>query len=126
MKAQNDAAITAATTAWPQGHTYRVGEVPDNPATPYNVVSVDSGVSRNYRTASRSTSAQRRIVVQSVGATYNEAAFAVEKADAAFLDKRLTAGATPARREIAGNVQRDPDGGVLMYALNTYTYTTPA
>ena len=126
MKAQNDAAIAAAIAAWPGGQTYRVGEVPKLPATPYNVVSVDAGSPSNYRHGSRSTSRTWRIVVQSVGDTFNEAAFAVEKAEAAFLDQRISAGTTPARREIAGSIQRDPDGGVLMYALNTYTYTTPA
>ena len=125
MKAQNDAAVAAAVAAWPGGHTYRTGEVPANPVTPYNVVSVDAGSPRNYRHGSQSSSRLWRVVVQSVGDTFNEAAFAVEKADAAFLDKRV-AGGTPARREIAGSVQRDPDGGVLFYCLNTYTYTTPA
>ena len=125
MRTQNDAAIAAALAAWPTGHTYKTGEVPETPATPYNVVSIDAGTPANYRHASRSTSRTWRIVVQSVGATFNEAAFAVEKADAAFLDKRV-AGGTPARREITGTVQRDPDGGGLMYALNTYLYTTPA
>jgi len=125
MRTQNDAALAAATAAWSTGHTYRTGEVPTNPATPYNIVSVDAGLPSNYRHGSRSTSRAWRIVVQSVGDTFNEAAFAVEKADAAFLDQRISAGATPARREIAGSIQRDPDGGVLMYALTTYAYATP-
>jgi len=125
MKAQNDAAIAAAIAAWPGGQTYRVGEVPKLPATPYNVVSVDAGSPSNYRHGSRSTSRLRRIVVQSVGDTFNEAAFAAEKGEAAFLDKRIGNG-TPCRRDLAGSVQRDPNGGVLFYCLNTYTYTTPA
>lgn len=127
MKAETDAAVAAAKAAWPQGRTYRVGEVPPSPVTPYNVVSVDSGLARNYRRASRASSRHHRLSVQSVGATVGETQFAVEKAQTAFLDKRLTlAGhtATPCREETSADVQRDPDGGVMFYALQTFTFTT--
>jgi hypothetical protein len=124
VRSLNDAAVTAARTAWTGGHVYRVGEVPANPATPYLVVSVDSGTARNYRKASVASSRYWRLSAQAVGDTYNEAAFAAEKAAAAFLDKRVTGSCTPCREETAADVQRDPDGGVLMYALLTYTFTT--
>ena len=127
MKAHNDAAVSALQAAWAAGRTYRVGEVPNKPVTPYNVVSVSAGGPRNYRVGSVHTAKFFRLSVQSVGATYNEAAFAVEKAALAFLDRRLTVSGqdcTPARLESPANVQRDPDGGVLMYALSTYTFTS--
>lgn len=63
MKAETDAAIAAAVAEWPLGHTYRVGEVPDNPPTPYNVVGVDSGLSRNYRKGSTASSTLHRVSV---------------------------------------------------------------
>lgn len=129
MKAENDAAVAALEAAWPAGHVYRVGAVPTTsaPPTPYAVVSVDSGLRRNYRGSSSATSRYYRISVQCVGASYDQAAFAAERADVAFLDNRLTiAGfaATPCRDETATSIQRDPDGGVRMYGLRTYTFTT--
>lgn len=124
MKAENDAAIAQLTAAGAQ-RVYPVGGVPASPVTPYWVVSVDSGTSVNYRVGSVATSSALRVVVQLFGKTFNEAAFAAEKADAAFLDKRLSGvSTTPCRREIATNVQRDPDGGALMYGLHTYTSTS--
>lgn len=128
MREINDAAVAALGAAWVADRVYRVGQLDDlaaAPSTPYAIVSVDSGMPRNYRTGSRHSSKFYRIAVQVVGDTYNEAAFAAEKADDAFLDKRLTVTGyvcTPCRREVT-NIQRDPDGGVLMYGLTTYTFT---
>ena len=123
MKALNDAAVAALEAIWAPGRVYRIGELDGIPATPYAVVGVDSGAKRNYRAGSRATSQAHRLTVQVVGASYNEAAFAVEKADAAFLDKRITADCTPCRRGVGTSIDRDPDGGALMYGLSTYTFT---
>ena len=123
MKALNDAAVAALEAVWAPGRVYRIGKVGDLPDTPYVVVGVDSGVNQNYRTGSRATSQAHRITVQVVGESYNEAAFAAEKADEAFLDKRITPDCTPCRRDVGTSIQRDPDGGALMYGLSTYTFT---
>ena len=127
MKAEIDAAVAALQATWPQGRTYRVGAVPTNPVTPYNVVSVDSGISRNYRRAAGASSRLHRLSVQSVGRDAAEIAFAVERAQTAFLDKRLAVAgkaATPCREETPADVQRDPDGGVLLYAFQSFQFTT--
>lgn len=124
MRAETDAAIAQLVAAG-VARVYRIGAVPTSPVTPYCVLSVDAGSPRNYRTGSVATSRARRIAVQVVGKDYTEAAWAAEKADAAFLHKRLTGvNSTPCRREIATTIQRDPDGGALMYGLSTYTLTT--
>lgn len=127
MKAETDAAIAAAVAAWPQGRTYRVGDVPPSPVTPYNVIGVDSGLSRNYRKGSVASSRLHRLSVQSVGATVGEVVFAVEKARAAFLDQRIPVSGyvtTPCREETAADVQRDPDGSVLLYAFQSFKFTS--
>lgn len=122
MQAETDAAVAALQEVWTGAQVHKVGEVPSMPATPYAVVSVSAGVPRNYRAGSASTTASRRLSVQYVGRDYDECAFAVEKGDAAFLGKRITPERTPCRRELEPSIQRDPDGGVLMYALGTFTY----
>lgn len=127
MKSETDAAVAAAVAAWPQGRTYRVGEVPPSPVTPYNVVGVDSGLSRNYRKGSTASSRLHRLSVQSVGKDATEVIIAIEHARAAFLDQRLPvsgAATTPCREETAADVQRDPDGGALLYAFHSYKFTT--
>lgn len=109
---------------------YPAGQVPDKPATPYAVVAVGVGAPRGYRLAAAHGNQVHRISVQCFGATYNECAFVVDKADAALLDVALEAPAyetSRCRRELATEIRRDPDGEVLMYALLTYTFTaTPA
>jgi hypothetical protein len=122
VKAETDAAVAALTAVWTAGQVHKVGAVPDSPATPYAVVSVSAGIPQNYRGGSAATTTARRVAVQYVGRTYDECAFAVQKGDAAFLGKRISPANTPCRREIEPTIQRDPDGGALMYALGTFTY----
>ncbi len=125
MRVENAGAIAQLVAAGVQ-RAYPVGGVPTSPVTPYCVVSVDSGALQNYRVGSRATSRFTRIAVQLFGRTFDEAAFVAEKSDLAFEDKPLTVtglDTTPCRREIATNIQRDPDGGSLMYGLHTYTFT---
>ena len=127
MKAETDAAVAALQAAWPIGRVYRVGDVPSNPVTPYVVLGVDSGASVTRRHASSGSSRLHRISAQSVGVDMAELTQAVEASTAAFLDKRLTVAGratTPCREELAADPQRDPDGGALLYALQTFTFTT--
>lgn len=124
MKAEQDAVIAALTAAWPQGRVYNVGAVPASPVTPYVVVSVASGTPAKYRLGSKVSSSLFRAVIQNFGKSYGETSFAAEKADAALLDKRITAAHTPCRREVATSVIRDPDGGSLLMTVHTYTFTT--
>lgn len=127
MRAENDAALERLRAVWSAGKVYAVGDAIDKDTTPYAIVSVDSGLRINYRRSSRAVNRTHRISVQVVGDTYREAAFAAEKADAAFLDHSLAvtgARATPCRDETATDLQRDPDGGVLIYGLRTYTFLT--
>lgn len=126
MREVLDAAETRQVAVWLDARVHRAGEVPASPVTPYNVISCDSGMPENYRIIAQHGSRQFRVIVQSVGATVGECAFAIEKADAAFLDHALTVDgfdAAPCRLEIPGSPRRDQDAGGLMYALSTYTFT---
>lgn len=129
MKAENVAALAAARAAWnvtpPQTHP--AGGVPTSPTTPYNVISVTSGAPGNYR-ARFHGSKKHYIVVQSVGKTVDEVAFAVDKADAAFEDKALVVAGfdcTEAGGEdrTASTVIRDPDAGGLLTCTVLYPFT---
>lgn len=104
---------------------HRPGEVGDNPATGYAVVSVSSGSAENYALCGSHGSRGYRIVVQAVGKDVDEVAYVVDKADAAFLDHRLTVtgyDTTPARSEIASPIIRDPDAGVYLTCTLTFTF----
>lgn len=128
MKAFNTAAVAAAEAAWNAQQVHKVGEVPASPATPYTVLSVTSGRPENYRTHGKHGSKSYRIVAQMVGRTYDEVAFAVEKTDAAFEDKRLTGvtgydcGPCVGDERVASPVIRDPDGGVLLSCTVLYPF----
>lgn len=127
MRAFAAAALAAYEAAWTPERVHRAGEVPTPPPPgAYGVLSVSSGSAENYRACGAHGSRSYRIVVQAVGKDVDEVGFAVDKADAAFLDKRLTVAGydtTPARPEVSSPIIRDPDGGVLLSATLTYTFT---
>lgn len=119
------AVVAAAVAAWPQGRVFKLGEVPSSPVYPYNVVGCDAGRPGDYRVSASHGSRLVRVTVQSVGRTFDEAGFAVERGEAAFLDQPLTVDGwvtTPGRVEITPVVTRDPDGGGVLYALATYLF----
>lgn len=112
--------------AWRTEQVHLAGEVPANPEMPYNSLSCDSGLPGDYLMTADHGSRSFRLAVQSVGTDADECAFAIEKADAAFLDQALTVAGfkvSKARLEIAGSPRRDLDAGGLMVALSTYTFT---
>ena len=126
MKAQQDATTAALRAAWPQGWVYDVGSVPASPVTPYIDVAVTLGTPVNYRAGSRTSARTYRATVRSFGRTFGEVSFAAEKADVALLDERIGADCSPCRAEVATSVIRDPDGGGLLMAVRTYTFTKHA
>jgi hypothetical protein len=115
------AALTAAAGAVP---VYDLGAVPTSPATPYMVLSTDSGLPLNRRVGATSTSRLVRAAVQFFGRTYAEVAICAEKADAALEGRSLTvAGKTVrSRRDVTATVGRDPDAGGLLYGMHAYTF----
>lgn len=125
MRAEQDATTAALRASWPGGRTYNVGEVA-SPVTPYLDVAVSLGTPVNYRAGSRTAARTYRATVRSFGRTFAEVAFAAEKADAALLDERITAEHSPCRAEVATGVIRDPDGGGLLMAVRTYTFSKHA
>ena len=126
MDAFQDAAVAAAVAAWRVEQVHEVGKVPATPQMPYLVMSVSSGSVENYLLSADHGSRSYRIVAQAVGKTASEVAFAVEKVDEAYLDKSLTVAGfdcSPCRPEVSSPVIRDPDGGSLLSATVTYTFT---
>ena len=126
MREFNAAALAALEAVIPAARVHRVGEVPAEPVTGYAVVSVSSGSAENYRNCGEHGSRSYRIVVQAIGKTIDEVAWVVDKADAAFLDKRLALtgyDTTPAAAEVASPVIRDPDAGAYLSVTLTYTFT---
>jgi hypothetical protein len=124
------AALAAAKAAWnvTPTQTYEIGDVAPSPATPYNVVGVTSPAARNKRGDGTTGSKGYSITVQSVGRTASEVAFAVEKGEAAFLDKRLTVSgfdvSAPDPDEVVSSpVIRDPDAGGLLVCTVVYPIT---
>lgn len=130
MKAFQDAAVARYESTWLADRVHEVGAVPASPPTPYGVVSVTSGAGTHYRVGAHGGSTSRRAVVQCVGKTAGEVAFAVEKAEAAYLGHRLAVAGhacTPMRSEVSSPVIRDPDGGALLTCTLTFTFSsTPA
>ena len=126
MREFQTALMTALEGAWNTTQVHAVGDVPGTPVTPYLVASVGSGGSVDYRFTGESGSSGYRVAVQAVGKTTGEVGFAVEKSDAALLDKSLTVAGfdcTPCRAEASSAVIRDPDGGVYLTCTLTYTFT---
>ena len=126
MRDFNDAAKARLGSVWNANQSYLPGEVGDSPATPYGIVSVSTGMGTAYRLTADHGALSMRIVVQSIGRDAEEVGFAVEKADAAFLDQRLSVSGydcTPALAEASSQIIRDPDGGVLLSVTQTYTFT---
>lgn len=127
MKAFNTAAVAAAEAAWNTAQVHKLGEVPANPTTPHLIVSVTSGDPGNYR-ARFHGSKSHSVVAQAVGRNFDEVAFAVEKADAAFEDEALVVAGfdcTEAGGEdrVSSTVIRDPDGGGLLTCTVLYPFT---
>lgn len=123
-----DAAVARAAAVWPQGRVYALGDVPELPGTPYVVLSVTSGAPGNYRLNVEHGSKGYRIVVQAVGKTLHEVAFAVDKVDAAFEDQRLVVAGfdtTPAAGDerVSSPVIRDADAGGLLTCTVLYPFT---
>jgi hypothetical protein len=119
-------AVTAAEAVWNANQVHAAGEVPGSPVTPYLALSVTAPGDTNYRAGGRGGSQSAWTVVQAVGKTANEVDFAVTKADAAFLGKRLTVTgkkATPARRDAPSTIIRDPDAGGLLTCTLVYRFT---
>lgn len=116
-------AVGAAETAWNANQVHETGGVPTNPVTPYLVLSVTAPGDTNYRAGGRSGSRSAWVVVQAVGKSAAEVDFAIVKADAAFLGKRLS-GSTPARRDDPSTVIRDPDAGGLLTCTLVYRFAT--
>ncbi|WP_159540865.1 hypothetical protein [Aeromicrobium sp. 9AM] len=118
--------MAALVAAWRPESVFAGGEVPLAPSTPYNVVSASSGSAENYSLSAQFGSRSYRIAVQAFGETAGEVDFAVAKADAAFLDKKLTVTGwdlTTAQVEAASPLLRDTDIGELLYKTVTYTLT---
>lgn len=122
MKAEQDAVVAALKAAWPQGRVYNVGDVPPNPVTPYQVVSVAPGDPRNYKVGSRHTAKFYRAAVQNFGRNFAEVSFASARAETALLDERPAVGYAPARREVATPITRDADAEGLLMVVHTYTF----
>ena len=130
MKELHAAALPAGRAAWNAQQVHEVGKVPGSPTTPYNVLSVTAPGDTNPRRGGRSGSQSAWVVVQAVGKTAGEVGFAVDKADAAFLGKRLTVAGRdtrPSIRNEPSTVIRDPDAGGLLTCTLIYRFTlTPA
>lgn len=133
MKALQVAAVARAEAVWNAAQVHEIGGVPDSPTTPYLAVSVTGpGPGGSARSGgSNGGSAMHRTVVQAVGRTAGEVAFAVEKATAAFVGHRLTVAGSrctaPRDPEVASPVIRDPDAGGLLTCTLTFPFAvTPA
>ena len=125
MRALNAAAVARAEAVWIAERVHEIGEVPDSPATPYVAISASAGSTENHRNDGTHGSRGHRIVAQAVGRTVGEVGFAVEKAEAAFLDHRLAVpgfDTTPATVEVASPIIRDPDAGAYLLCTLTFTF----
>jgi hypothetical protein len=120
-------AIAAAEAVWNADQVHETGSVPTNPVTPYLVLSATAPGDTNYRAGGRSGSQAAWIVVQAVGDDAGEVEFAIDKADAAFLGKRLAVPgrkSTKALRDTPSPLVRDPDAGGLVSCTLVYRFTT--
>lgn len=125
MRAFQAAAVARARDFSGAVLVYDLGAVSKKPATPYLEVGVSSGSGQNTLLHGVHGGNEYRVTVRAVGDSYNEAAFAVEKAEAAFKSQRLVVGGfdtTPCQGQVASPVIRDPDGGVLFSCLLTYVF----
>ena len=115
-------AVSTAEAVWNANQVHEVGGVPGSPLTPYLALSVTAPGDTNYRAGGRSGSRSGWVVAQAVGKTAGEVEFAIAKADAAFLGKRLN-GSTPAVRDSPSTLIRDPDAGGLLTCTLVYRFT---
>lgn len=127
MEAENAAALAAARAAWNATQVWPTGGVPTTPTTPYLVVSVTAGAGQSYTLDTSYGVKAYRVVVQAVGKTIGEVSRAIDKADVAFEDKRLTIpgmDCTPlaGSERVASPVIRDPDGGGLLTCTVLYPF----
>lgn len=133
MKAIHAAALARAEAVWNATQVHEIGGVPASPVTPYLALSVTGpGPGGSARSGgSNGGAAVHRTVVQAVGRTAGEVAFAVEKATAAFVGHRLVVAGkrttAPRDAEVASPVIRDPDAGGLLTCTLTFPFAvTPA
>lgn len=127
MRAETDAALARYRAVWKSAQVHEAGKVPASPVTPYASVSVSAGGAGNYNNAAQHGSRSYRIVAQIVGKSVTEVALAVEGAEAAYLDQRLTIAdldTTPCLNPIATDPYRDPDAGGLLTCTLVYTFNT--
>lgn len=117
-------AVAAAEAAWNANQVHETGDVPGSPVTPYLVLSVTAPGDTNHRVGGRGGSQAAWTVVQAVGKKAAEVEFAVAKADAAFLGKRLTTASSPSRRDDPSPIIRDPDAGGLLTCTLVYRFAT--
>lgn len=126
MREFQAAVVAAAEAAWNASQIYEVGAVPTSPVTPYSVVGVSSGAMITRRLSTEAAGSGYRIAVQAVGKNASEVGFAVEKADSAFADTRLSVtgfDCSPCLVEVSSPIIRDPDGGGFLTCTLTYTFT---
>lgn len=126
MEAIEAAAFDALVAAWRPELVFETGDVPTTAPSPHIAMSTSSGSAENYRLSAQHGSRSYRTVVQAFGKTASEVAFAVDKADSAFLDQRLVVAGfdcTPAQVEVASPLLTDPDDNVWLYKTLTYTFT---
>ncbi len=126
MKEFQAAAVAAARAAWVDSRVYEPDEVIAKPPRPYNIVTTNAGMPGNYSKSALHGTRLVRVTVQHVGDTVGNVATAVEKSEAAFLDKTLTVTdhtTAPCRYEIVPEIRRDPDAEGAFYALSTFVFT---
>lgn len=129
MKSLQTAAMAQAEAAWLADRVHAIGAVPTTPAKPYLTVGVASGSAQSYSLNEAHGTRTHRLVVMAVGTTATEVGFAVEKADAAFLDRSLTVTGIdcgPISVESSSPIIRDPDDNGLLVCTVVYTFTTGA
>ena len=125
MTTFQEAAVERARAVWNPAQVHSIGAVPNLPTLPYLAVAVSGGRGDSRRNDGTHGSSSRWIVVQCVGKDAGEIAFALARADEAFADWALSMAdydTTPAAAELEANPTRDPDGGALLVATQTYSF----
>ena len=122
MTTDLDRHVARLTTAG-VSRAYKLGAVPDSPAYPYAVLSLDTGRPR-ARTADLNASLSFEIAVQCFGRTEDAVRDIAGLADAAFDGAALDdiTGAPVAARELNTRPYRDPDDQGVLNVLHTYRY----
>jgi hypothetical protein len=118
-----DTLITRVKTVGGMTRAYKLGAVPGAPATPYAVLSLDTGAPMGARVGGQEGKLYR-LAVQCFGTTDDAVRDMADRADTAFRSKTLTElpGTPFSRREIAATMVRDPDAGGLLGLIHTYKF----